>query len=75
MSFMLPCASLLTRTLAFSAAMGSTGCQPISGTDLLSSFDLERRSKWASLGYAALTFPALCLCFYLGVRNVRHERR
>ena len=57
------------------AAMGSTGCSPLRGSDLLSTFELGARDKWASLGFAALTFPALCFAFYLGVRNVRHEHR
>ena len=55
--------------------MGSTGCSPRRGSDLLSTFELSARSKWASLGYAALTFPVLCFAFYVGVRNVRHEHR
>jgi hypothetical protein len=38
-------------------------------------FDLGGRNKWGSLGFAALTFPALCVFFYAGVRSVRHERR
>ena len=57
------------------AALGSTGCSPLRGSDLLDTFELNERSKWASLGYAALTFPVLCLAFYVGVRNVRHEHR
>lgn len=57
------------------AAMGSTGCTPLLGSDLLNTFELDKRDKWVSLGWAALTIPALCLAFYLGVRNVRHEHR
>jgi hypothetical protein len=55
--------------------MGSTGCAPLQGRDLLTTYELQARDKWASLGFAALTFPALCFLFYLGVRNVRHEHR
>jgi hypothetical protein len=55
--------------------MGSTGCAPLQGRDLLTTYELQARDKWASLGFAALTFPALCFFFYLGVRNVRHEHR
>jgi hypothetical protein len=55
--------------------MGSTSCEPLRGNDLLEAFDLNGRSKWVSLGYAALTFPVLCVLFYWGVRTVRHERR
>ena len=55
--------------------MGNTECTPISGTAMLSTFDLARRNKWASLGAASLTLPVLFAAFYLGVRNVRHERR
>ena len=51
------------------------GCAPLRGSDLLSTFELDARDRWASLGYAALTFPVLCFFFYLGVRNVRHEHR
>ncbi len=66
-------APLLRSLLA--AALGSTSCQPLRGSDLISMFDLGGRNKWGSLGYAALTFPALCVFFYAGVRSVRHERR
>ena len=67
-------AHMLTAPLR-AAALGSTGCSPLRGSDLLDTFELNARSKWASLGYAALTFPVLCLAFYIGVRNVRHEHR
>ena len=52
-----------------------TTCVPVAGNTLLAAFSLDTRSKWASLGYAALTFPCLCTAFYLGVRFVKHERR
>ncbi len=69
------CTLCNTRRAARAAIMGSTGCEPLRGNDLTAAFDLNGRSKWASLGYAALTFPVFCVLFYLGVRNVRHERR
>ena len=58
-----------------STLVHDTSCTPIAGTTLLAAFSLEHRSKWASLGYSALTFPCLCLAFYAGVRCVKHERR
>ena len=57
------------------AAIGSTGCKPITGSRILSTFYLDGRNKWLSLGYAAASLPVFFLVFYLGVRNVRHERR
>ncbi len=68
-------AALTAHRSSAPAALGSTGCEPLHGDDMLGAFDLRSRSKWVSLGYAALTFPVLCLLFYLGVRHVRHEKR
>ena len=54
---------------------GGTKCAPIQGSSVLTLFSLVGRNQWASLGYAALSLPVFFLCFYAGVRFVRHERR
>jgi hypothetical protein len=57
-----------------SAFAGNT-CAPIPGDMLLSLFSLSPGSKWSSIGFAALSFPVLCVVFYLGLRFARHEKR
>jgi ATP-binding cassette subfamily G (WHITE) protein 1/ATP-binding cassette subfamily G (WHITE) protein 2 len=47
----------------------------IPGETVLATYGLMGRSKWVSLGWAALSWPVCLLLFYAGVRLVRHDRR
>ena len=57
------------------ADFGGNVCAPIKGSAVLSVFSLIDRSRWLSLGCAALSIPVLSVAFFLGVRTVRHEHR